>query len=200
MEENINVLIVNGDYETTIMFEGRGFSVSCIDTDVGFSKNLLDNIHLVVLAGGTDISSCIYGEKIEEHTDLPDIPRDIFEIDIIQHAVFREIPIVGICRGFQLLACHLGGFMLQHDTSKLHQWSHDITLKDGSILKDYPANHHQIVLPPKSMEIVGTYGTVVEIAAQVSLGILGFQGHPEWCVENSTNQNAFFELLNKYCL
>ena len=62
----------------------------------------------LVVGGGADIGAALYDPNSPE-VDPPDPERDAFEIDALQHCLWRELPVLGICRGSQLLNVVLGG-------------------------------------------------------------------------------------------
>ena len=62
----------------------------------------------LVVGGGADIGRALYDPTFEE-VDPPDPDRDAFEIEALQHCLWREMPVLGICRGSQLLNVVLGG-------------------------------------------------------------------------------------------
>ncbi len=69
----------------------------------------------VLLAGGTDIAPQMYHqETVSGTTQKPDTSRDAFEMRLVREARARDIPILGICRGVQLLNIAYGGTLDQH--------------------------------------------------------------------------------------
>ncbi len=76
----------------------------------------------LLLTGGTDIDPARYGQTPHEATDLPDTPRDQMEEALIQEAYARDLPVLAICRGLQLLNVVRGGTLIQHlDNSTVHR-------------------------------------------------------------------------------
>lgn len=62
----------------------------------------------LVVGGGADIGRALY-DPSQEGVDPPDPERDAYEIEALQHVLWREMPVLGICRGAQLLNVVLGG-------------------------------------------------------------------------------------------
>jgi putative glutamine amidotransferase len=74
----------------------------------------LELIHGLMLAGGADIDPSSYGEPVHPET-VDTVPeRDRFEIALVRAAVERDMPVLGICRGMQLINVAYGGTLLQH--------------------------------------------------------------------------------------
>lgn len=101
---------------------------------------LLDLLDGLVLAGGADIDPALYGAEPGERTRGWRTERDRFEIALAQGALGRDMPVLGICRGMQLLNVACGGTLVQHladaDTH-LHTpgtfSDHDVRLEPGSL-------------------------------------------------------------------
>ncbi len=69
----------------------------------------------LLLSGGTDLDPATYGRVMdEEQTHNPDTARDRIEMALIRAARARQMPILGICRGFQMLNAAYGGTLDQH--------------------------------------------------------------------------------------
>lgn len=76
---------------------------------------LIDLLDGLLLAGGTDIHPSSYGRRLDPNrTHDPDPARDRFELALVRRARERDIPILGICRGFQMLNVAYGGTLDQH--------------------------------------------------------------------------------------
>jgi len=74
---------------------------------------ILDNCDGLLLSGGTDVDPVIFGEVPHTALGRVDGPRDPFEITLAREAVRRDLPILGICRGLQVLNVALGGTLTQ---------------------------------------------------------------------------------------
>lgn len=162
--------------------------------DIHYKPGNWDKVGMLVLFGGEDISTALYGQK-PIYTDAPSVmsTRDLMEANALSYAVKRGIPILGICRGAQLACCLLGGKLWQH-VEKHEGPDHPVVVKG----KEYITNsyHHQQMIPGEGMEIVGVspqqenikYGEIptydssgdIEILYHADSRCLMIQGHPEW--------------------
>lgn len=80
----------------------------------------------LLLMGGTDIAASRYGQEPDPENDAPDLERDEVEWCLLDEALERDLPILAICRGLQLLNVHHGGTLRQH----LGNPKHDVDSTD----------------------------------------------------------------------
>lgn len=85
---------------------------------------MLDRLDAVIITGGGDVDPTRYGQEIYEKTGDVDDERDAFELAMVHAAIERDIPLLGICRGLQILNVALGG-TLHQDLSDLYQDAHE---------------------------------------------------------------------------
>jgi putative glutamine amidotransferase len=82
----------------------------------------LDAVSGLMLMGGTDVNPVLYGEQRHPETEDPDDERDGREAALIREALARDLPILAICRGMQILNVQHGGTLLQHlETVERHR-------------------------------------------------------------------------------
>ena len=114
--------------------------------DVGAARELTDKLVLVIW-GGEDISPAIYGQVGNQFTGAPDKPssRDKLEIALAEKAMKLNIPIVGVCRGAQLMCALSGGTLVQHVTGHVGGY-HEIVTNKGEKF-NCPSLHHQMMFP-----------------------------------------------------
>ena len=74
---------------------------------------VLDLLDGLILAGGRDVDPAAYGAEPHPRTDPPSSERDAFEIALAQRALERDIPLLGICRGMQVMNVARGGTLVQ---------------------------------------------------------------------------------------
>jgi gamma-glutamyl-gamma-aminobutyrate hydrolase PuuD len=146
------------------------------------------------LSGGPDISPARYGKSDPSHLAKdPDLARDDLEFDAIGAALRRDIPVLGICRGFQLINVALGGSLVldvaHHepddlDSVRLHQ---DVAIDPSSRLAAAPldvnSRHHQAVTSKElapSLHATATVGDLIEaFESDKYRWVVGVQWHPE---------------------
>jgi putative glutamine amidotransferase len=75
---------------------------------------LLDRVDGLLLAGGADVDPASYGAERHPETGVTWPERDRFEIALTRRAIEREMPVLGACRGMQILNIALGGTLHQH--------------------------------------------------------------------------------------
>jgi putative glutamine amidotransferase len=81
---------------------------------VGDPDVLLDRVDALLLAGGADIDPSSYGAEAHPETKGTWPERDRFELSLTRRALERDMPVLGICRGMQLINVAVGGTLDQH--------------------------------------------------------------------------------------
>ncbi|MER5367264.1 gamma-glutamyl-gamma-aminobutyrate hydrolase family protein [Streptomyces sp. NPDC002722] len=148
----------------------------------------------VVVAGGADVEPARYGEVPDPRTGPPARERDAWEIALIEAAIAQHVPLLGICRGMQLLNVALGGTLHQHLDGHTGGpgvfGEHPVIPVAGTAYAAavaepdvVPTYHHQAVDRLGSGLTASAHapdGTVeaVELTGRDSL-VLGVQWHPE---------------------
>ena len=118
------VIGITGNYEGVASTLGQGYYKSVVQaggvpliippcTDKNVLLNTLDRIDALVLSGGADINPLFSGEEPAPQLRGINSERDLPELLITRLAYNRQMPILGICRGIQTLACALGGAVAQ---------------------------------------------------------------------------------------
>lgn len=75
----------------------------------------------LVLSGGIDVDPRLYGERRHPETDWHHPFRDPYEFELLKEALRRDMPVLGICRGHQLLNVFMGGKLIQHISGDNHR-------------------------------------------------------------------------------
>ena len=107
-----------------------------LNTDVkGSADQYLQGIDGLLMTGGGDISPPLYGEQPVEGVDYFSQERDIFEAELVRSSFKHNIPILGICRGLQVMNTTMGGTLYQDLTKQVkdsithcHKLSSDASL------------------------------------------------------------------------
>jgi putative glutamine amidotransferase len=104
---------------------------------------VLDLLDALILAGGSDVDPATYGATPHPETSGTRIERDRFEIALARRALEREVPLLGICRGMEIVNVALGGTLAQHLPDSLgsdeHRrvagafGDHEVRLEPGSL-------------------------------------------------------------------
>ena len=82
--------------------------------DDAIAERVLHGLHGLVITGGKDVDPARYGQTPHPETDDPRHDRDAWEFALIARALERGLPVLGICRGAQVLNVVLGGTLHQH--------------------------------------------------------------------------------------
>ena len=130
------------------------------DTLAESPEPLLDRLDALLLAGGGDVDPAAYGAREHPETAGARPERDRFELALAHAALEHELPLLGICRGMELLNVACGGTLEQHlERVDLHRHTpgsfcdHEVRLEPGSLaaraagaeLLGVRSHHHQAV-------------------------------------------------------
>ena len=177
----------------------------------------------LVLCGGSDIHPSRYGEEVDGAVDM-DVRRDAAEFALLKAYLEAGKPVLGICRGHQLINVYFGGSLYQdmsqaqwHDQVNDRDSAHPITALPDSVLgrlygQAFPVNsaHHQAVKKLGEGLRATAYwnGEIVEAIEHTQYPVLSVQWHPErMCFRNQRDDTVngtallqyFVELCRKYC-
>lgn len=136
----------------------------------------------MVLWGGEDIATEIYNEEpLTRLSPYKKTYRDYKEINAIQKAFELNIPLIGICRGAQLINCLVGGSLIQHIPNHCGN-NHLLKTFNNKHIETNSA-HHQALIVTKEAQVLAKSTDKYEIPEIVwypKQKALLFQGHPEW--------------------
>ncbi|MDQ5807182.1 MAG: gamma-glutamyl-gamma-aminobutyrate hydrolase family protein [Actinomycetota bacterium] len=162
---------------------------------------VLDLLDGLILAGGVDVGPDAYGADPHPETDVPNEERDAFELALARRALERDVPLLGICRGMQVMNVAAGGTLHQHLPDVLghgdHRHTpgtfgdHDVRLEEGSLaaraagerLHATKSHHHQGVDALGEGFVVTGWSQLDELPEAIERPggryALGVQWHPE---------------------
>lgn len=179
------------------------------DTCIDELSNLLDGL---LLAGGGDIHPMFYGCTDSGKLKRVDPIRDRFELTLVKRFAQTGKPILGICRGMQVLNVAFGGNLYQDvgeltdvnhwQKAPVHEPIHTITLKRGTLLHKIMGQttlmvnsfHHQAVKTVADGFIVSALAEdgIIEAIEHPDYGfMLGVQFHPEYMYEGEPFNKLF---------
>lgn len=189
---------------------GNGSSIEPFDkvfdewVNVLHYPNLKD-LDAVVFWGGQDIHSSLYqhpAHMSNQSRGSHPTERDRFEWALMTFCKHHKIPMIGVCRGAQLMCAFAGGSLIQHVTGHVGVGDHTVTTNTGEIFT-VTSCHHQMMYPwevPHELLAWSSknlsaryekYGDVVadmdgrpepEIVYFPAFNGLAIQGHPEWAI------------------
>lgn len=198
-------------YEKSIYLNADAISQGC-------------DLDALVIWGGSDISPSIYGDRVAQMCGAAAelSKRDREEVNACQAAIDRGIPIIGVCRGAQLVCALAGGRLIQHvDNHAGHMHQID-NIDDDPVMTS--SVHHQMMYPfdvdhemiawssekLSKRYIIGNDESDPEMTDKVEPEIvwfpkikaLGIQGHPEF--HGNPKQDPFVQycmkLVDKFCV
>jgi len=169
----------------------------------------IEGLSGLIIGGGDDISAELYGGKPVLGIRI-DPARDALELEVLKQALSARLPILGICRGAQILNVHLGGtlhgdiYEVYENASKLRTFLplKRVTLVEGSRLQDIlsrstcrvNALHHQSIdVLGKSLRVVGRDAAGIVQAVETSRKdfMIGVQWHPEMLIFSPAQQRLY---------
>jgi putative glutamine amidotransferase len=160
----------------------------------------------VLLSGGEDVHPALYGRpEYEKDYDLKEIisERDRFEYAVIRNVLEQGKPLLGICRGLQIVNVYLGGTLIPDIPSLLHSafhgkaagmdQQHEIAIEPGSLLRRISgldaglvnsAHHQSAGIPARDLKVAAYADTgIIEalewIEPAIRSWLLLVQWHPE---------------------
>ena len=162
-------------------------------------------VDAVVFWGGTDISPTLYQQGFHPYSQATRAglsTRDEFEWRAMKYCKVNNIPMIGVCRGAQMLCAFAGGYLIQHATG--HHSNHKMTTSDG-VEMETTSCHHQMMYPfniphemlawtsnKRSIMYEGEEGEDLsdrmvgrvepEVVYFPTVRGLAIQGHPEWSI------------------
>lgn len=122
--------------------------------DESVLRRIYATIDGLLLAGGGDVHPALYGETPIPQLGSLDVERDAVEMPMVRWAIEDGKPVLGICRGIQVLNVALGGTLYQDIPSQLDSPGHDSSYQN----QDWTYMAHDLHLEPESQiaQLLGT--------------------------------------------
>lgn len=192
-----------------------------IPHDAALTADYLDHIAgLIVTGGAFDVDPALYGQGERHETVTLKENRTAAELALTQGAIGRNMPVLGICGGEQLLAVALGGSLIQHIPDSVpsaleheqpnprHEAGHAVSVVPGTLLHRIVgtaemrvnSSHHQAVRTPGPNALVNATApdSVIEgIEDPRHRFCLGVQWHPEFFID--PGDRRLFDALIAAC-
>lgn len=190
------------DYVEAVIAGGGVPIIIPVCADFSVLTDIVQRLDGLLLSGGSDISPVMTGEEPSAGLGLTLLERDRSEWRILDAAMAEKLPILGICRGFQVLNCYFGGTLYQdlgeaehlvikHDFNGLPgDPAHSLDFSEGSLIQELMgghdwvnSHHHQVlrdIAPVFTVTARARDGAPEAIEADLDgQFILGVQFHPE---------------------
>ncbi|MBQ1178859.1 MAG: membrane dipeptidase [Bacteroidaceae bacterium] len=193
--------LLEGYYRSVLEAGGTPLIVPSFD-DTDAMVSVLDNVDALILSGGGDINPLYLGEEPIPELSSINPARDWQELMLVRLAANRQIPILGICRGIQVMTAALGGKLYQdiyrqagatlkhsQDTDR-HIATHSVRIASSSKLAKIFGStnlhvnsfHHQAVqeaAPGFAVTAVSPDGLIEAVESTQCKSMIGVQWHPE---------------------
>jgi putative glutamine amidotransferase len=178
--------------------EAAGATAVVLPPSATSDAEVLDRLDAVVFAGGADLDPALYDQPAHERTTGLRPERDAAEVPLMRAALDRDLPLLGICRGMQVLSVVSGGSLEQHLPDVVghdgHRpepgvyGRHGVRLAPGSLAQrllgdevSVPSYHHQGLASAGSLTVTGwaddeSPEVVEDPTRRFALGVLW---HPE---------------------
>lgn len=149
----------------------------------------LESLDGLVLTGGSNVNPVHYGQTRLRESDTPDDQRDALELRLVREALEADLPVLGICRGIQLLNVALDGTLNQHvDSIDVHRQR-----PDNAEAGKHPSAHRVWVAPDTRLaKIVGAGGLDVNSRHHQAIESLG-----DGLVVSAISEDGVIEAVEK---
>jgi putative glutamine amidotransferase len=193
-----DAVLIHREYVAALQEVGAAVLLVPPGATADTARSIVGRVDAMVMAGGPDIDPARYGAEAHPTTDRPRVDRDQTELLLYQTARERGIPVLGICRGMQVMAVASGGSLVQDLPSAgyglVHRdapgtfHDHGATFSQSSLVAQVlglgmvvNSSHHQSVDDPGTLTVTGRAddGTIEVLEDPEADFVLGVQWHPE---------------------
>ena len=182
-------------------------------------EGILSQIDGLILSGGGDIHASFFSEELHPSVESCDLERDHYDLFLARRAMEKQMPVLGICRGHQVLNVAVGGSLIQDIPSQIpesnlqHSQSearniatHAISIEPESnihhilAINELNVNsfHHQAIQKPADGFAVvaqSSDGIIEAIESTTGKAVIGVQWHPETMTAENDSMLALFKNL-----
>lgn len=181
------------------VLEAGGLPVH-IPLDVA-ADDIIDHLDGLVLTGGADVEPARYGAAPHPELMTPEPDRDRLEFELLAIALERTMPVLGVCRGLQVINVAQGGTLEQHVPEHLRfdvpytETVHEVRTVEGSELhqlygESFSVNslHHQVVQEVgRGLEVTARAADGTVEGLEMGADVLAVQWHPEMLSTRSSD-------------
>jgi putative glutamine amidotransferase len=172
-------------------------------------ESVLERMDGLVLTGGGDLDPGLYGESPDASVYGVRRDRDDFEVALYHEAAQRQLPVLAICRGMQLVNVLRGGRLVQNIEADIDHWqttaaaepSHKIDVEPdsrlaaafGAAVVGVNSYHHQGLRDlGDGLRVTASCGAVIEGVEATDANLIAVQWHPEQMAALNPQQAALF--------
>jgi putative glutamine amidotransferase len=179
--ENARVALIPYDYVRVV--EAAGARPLLVPPSAEAIEETLDALDGLVISGGSDLDPALYGQAPHSETTGIVVERDIAEVALLNAALERDLPVLAICRGSQIMNIIRGGDLIQHLPDEVGHNGHK---KVPGVFADHP-----VAIEPGS-QLAGVLGEHADIKSHHHQG-LGRVG--EGLVVTARDDDGYVEAL-----
>ena len=182
----------------------------------------LNDLDGVLLSGGGDIAPSYYHQAPHPKANPPDPTRDSFEFELARLALDKDLPMLGVCRGLQLLNVSAGGTLIQDIPSEVNQAlthevnnplyaiAHEVWVTRGStlsrVMQDQLADNDVLQVNSRHHQAIKQTAAGFEVSATAPDGVIEAIERPasrfcmavQWHPENFWRTGEFRELFEEF--
>ncbi|WP_297206554.1 gamma-glutamyl-gamma-aminobutyrate hydrolase family protein [uncultured Brachyspira sp.] len=193
---------VNDDYVFSVTRSGGVPYIMPIVDDEEDIRIQLSHVNGIILSGGYDIDPIYWNEELHHKLGRIFPRRDEYELKLIKYALEMKKPILGICRGLQILNVYFGGSLYQdlsliencyikhNQSAKPYEATHSFITEEGSVIRDIVGekvrvnSYHHLAIKDLGSNLKATgysEDDIIESIEYMENGsfVLGVQFHPE---------------------
>ena len=215
-------ITLNQDYVDAVFRAGALPVLLPLTEDEAVMREMLCRMDGLLVTGGADVGPDVYGEEKLPCCGETEPRRDRFELPLCRMALEKDMPILAVCRGHQVLSCALGGTLYQDIAEQFSpelkhpQYDiprdkvHEMTVEEGSLLHRITgltrfgvnSRHHQAIkVPGAGLKVIAHApdGLIEAVELPGKRFVLGVQWHPEALSDRYAEAQALFNAFVGAC-